>query len=111
MEFVGAPRNLGVSDWQIARIYAALNQPHLAIQFAESSLEICEKNNLSDILPSAYEGLARAYVAAMDFQSARTYISKAREHLGKMTGLKDEDKKIYSDQIRETEDLMKNMAR
>lgn len=41
-----------------------------------------------------------------DFQVAKEYIRKAREELDKATALDDEDKRIYSDQIRETENLI-----
>jgi tetratricopeptide (TPR) repeat protein len=103
--FVGKPENLAVGDWQISRIYAVLNQPHLALHFARSALEICQKNNLSEYLVSAYEGMARAYAVAKDHSSARNYISKAREQLGTLTR-GGEDRKIYLDQIRETEELI-----
>ncbi len=103
---VGTPRNLAVCDWQISRIYAALNQPHLSLEFAKSSVGACEKNDLLEILSSAYEGLARAYAIGKDYESARKYIGKAREQLGKATGLDDEDRKIYSEQIVETEQLV-----
>lgn len=104
--FVGTPRNMAVSDWQVSRVYAALTQPHLALHFAKSALERMEKDNLSEILHTGYEGMARAYAIAKDNQSARNYIKKAREQLDKATGLDDEDKKIYTDQIRETEELI-----
>jgi tetratricopeptide (TPR) repeat protein len=104
--FVGTPTNLAVGDWQISRVYAALNESRLALQFAQSSLEICQKNNLSQILPSAYEGLGRAYAMSKDYESARNYIKKAREQLGKLVGLDEEDRRIYLDQILETEELM-----
>jgi hypothetical protein len=86
-------------------VYAALNQPYLALHFAKSTLEICEKNNLPEILISAYEGMARAFAIAKDHHSARSYINKAREQLARSTA-DDEDKKVYSEQIRETEKLM-----
>jgi tetratricopeptide (TPR) repeat protein len=102
---VGNARNLAVGDWQISRVYAALNEPRLALQFAKSSLEICQKNNLSENLLSAYEGIARAYAIAKDYQSARAYVNKAREQLS-VSAADDEDRKIYSDQLRETEELI-----
>jgi len=109
--FVQSPKNeqmkhLAVSDWQISRVYAALYQPQLALNFAKSALEIMQKNNLSDVLHTGYEGMARAYAIAKDNQSSRDYIRKAREQLNKATGLDAEDKKIYADQIRETEELI-----
>ena len=104
--FVGSPSNLAVSDWQISRVYAALNEPHLALHFAKSALEIMQKNDLTDILHTGYEGMARAYAIAKDYPSARDYINKASAQLKRATGLDDEDKKIYSEQIRETEKLI-----
>jgi tetratricopeptide (TPR) repeat protein len=104
--FVGTAENLAVGDWQISWVYAALNQPDLALHFAKSALEIMQKSKLSGILHTGYEGMARAYAIAKQYQSAREYINKARDQLNKATGLDDEDKKIYSDQIRETEELI-----
>jgi len=67
--FVGKARNFAVGDWQISRVYSALKQPDLAITFAKTSLETCRENNLSGwLLASAYEGMARAYVATEDYR-------------------------------------------
>jgi len=104
--FVGNPSNFAVSDWQISRVYAALNEPHLALHFAKSALEIMQKNDLADILHTGYEGIARAYAIAKDYPSARDYINKASAQLKRTTGLDDEDKRIYLEQIRETEELI-----
>jgi tetratricopeptide (TPR) repeat protein len=103
--FVGTAKNFAIGDWQISRVYAALQEPRLALQFAKSSFEIMEKNNLVESLCTGYEGMARAYAVAKDYESARSYITKAREQLAKLT-LDEEDRKIYSDQIRETEELL-----
>ena len=103
--FVGNAQNFAIGDWQISRVYAAINQPHLALNFAKSALEICEKDNLSEVIISAYEGMARAYAVAKDQQSAKSYIHKAREQLARLAA-DDEDKKIYLEQIRETEELI-----
>jgi hypothetical protein len=102
--FAGTPRNLAIGDWQISRVYTALNQPELALHFAKTSVQICQKNNLSEQLISAYEGMARVYAIAKDHRSAREYINKARDQL-RLTTVDDDDKKIYSEQIRETEQL------
>jgi len=104
--FIGTARNFAIGDWQISRVYAAIGEPRLAIHFAKSSLEIMEKNNLSDILSTGYEAMARALAIAKDNDSARDYIRKAREQLDKST-VDDEEKKIYLDQIRETEQLIR----
>ena len=105
--FIGSAKNFAVGDWQLSRVYAALNEPRLALHFAKSALEITEKNNLAENLPSAYEGMARAYAIAKEKQSARDYIKKAREALDKATDMSTGDKKVYSDQIDETEELLK----
>jgi tetratricopeptide (TPR) repeat protein len=104
--FVGGPRNFAVGDWQISRVYAALGEPRLALHFAKSCLEISQKNNLSENLPSAYEGMARAYAIAKDYKSARDYVKKARDQLDKATSMNAEDEKVYSDQVRETQELI-----
>ncbi len=102
---VGSPRNRAVGDWQISRIYAALNQPGLSLKFAKSSLEICQKNDLQEVLATAFEAIARAYAVARDYSSARSYIEKAREQLSKVS-LEEEDRETYMGQIRETEALI-----
>ncbi len=102
---VGSPRNRAVGDWQISRIYAALNEPSLSLRFAKSSLEACQKDDLKEVLATAYEAMARAYAVAGDYSSAKSYIGKAREQLSKLT-LDDEDRGTYLGQIRETEALI-----
>ena len=103
--FVGTDRNFANGDWQISRVYAALNEPRLALHFAKSCLERLEKNNLSDILCIGYEAMARAYAVAKEYDAARGYIKRARDQLAK-SNVDEEDRKIYSDQIHETEQLI-----
>ncbi len=102
---VGTPRNKAVGDWQISRVYSALNQPQLALRFANSSLELCQKYDLSEILCTAYEAIARAYAVAKDHQSAKDFVKKAYEQLD-ASSVDDEDREIYLGQIRETEGLI-----
>ena len=103
--FAGSARNFAIGDWQLSRVYAALEEPRLALHFAKSALEITQKNNLSDNLPSAYEGMARAYAVAKEKRSAMDYIKKARQAL-EAAEMSSDDKKVYSDQIDETEALL-----
>jgi len=103
--FVGTPRNKAVGDWQISRVYAALKQPHLSLLFAMSSLEICKKEKLPDILATAYESVARAYAVTKDSASARKYLRLARDQLNTLN-LRPEDRKLYLGQIEETEKLI-----
>ena len=102
---IGNAHNFAVGDWQISRVYAALKEPALALFFARSSLDLCEKNGLEDLLLSAYEGMARAYAASNNTEEARRYLGKARKKLELVQD--DEDRKIYSQQIDETQTLIK----
>src|SRR6266581_2097334 len=79
---IGKPWNFTTGDWQISRVYAALNQPDLALSFAK-----------------------RAHAVATEYPLAREFVSKAREQLHAVS-LDDEDRKTYSDQIDETERMI-----
>jgi len=103
---VGKPWNFTTGDWQIYRVYAALNQPDLALSFAKTALEISQKNNFSERLISAYEGMARAHAVAEEYLVAREFVNKARQQL-LIVNLDDEDRKTDSDQIDETERMVR----
>ena len=103
---VGTPENQAVSDWQISRAYASLKSPQLALEFARSSLRLCEKQALTKVLGTAYEAMARAHAAAKDFRSAREYIVKAKDQLS-AAAMDAEDRKIYLGQICDTEKLIR----
>lgn len=102
---VGTPRNKAVGDWQISRAYAALRQPQLSLLFAKSSLDICKRERLSETLATAYEGVARAYAVAGDHEASVKYLKLARSQL-KTLDLEAEDKRVYLEQIDETEKLI-----
>src|SRR5438552_10125178 len=78
---IGKPWNFAAGDWQISRVYAALNQSDLALGFAKKALEIPQNHNLSEGLIFAYEGMARAHVVAREYPLARELVSKARAQL------------------------------
>ena len=103
---IGKPWNFTTGDWQISRVYAALNQPELALSFAKTALEISQKNNLSERLVSAYEGMARAYAVGKKYLNAKEFVNRAREQL-RAVSLDVEDRKTYSDQIDETERMIR----
>ncbi len=105
--FVGTARNLGVGDWQISRVYAALNQSDLALHFAKTSLEIVEKNALAEMLPTAYEAMARAFACGRKYKLAKEFVERAKKEL-QTVSLDEEDKRIYSSQIRDTEAMIKS---
>jgi glutathione S-transferase len=102
---VGTPRNEAIGDWQISRVYAALKQPRLSLLFAKSSLEICKREKLPEILVTANEAVARAYAVAEDHLSARKYLKLAREQLATLS-LGAQDRRVYLSQIDETEKLI-----
>src|SRR5437660_11585404 len=102
---IGKPWNFTAGDWQISRVYAALNQSDLAVGFAKKALEISKNHNLSEGLIFAYAGLAWAHAVVRKYPLARVFVSKAREQL-RVVSLDDEDRKIYSDQIDETERMI-----
>jgi tetratricopeptide (TPR) repeat protein len=103
---VGTAGNRATAEWQISRVYADLGEAQLALRFAKSSLNTCETNRLSDIVHTANEAMARAYAVAKDYRRAERYLSRARQQLDKLK-LDREDRKIYSNQIHETEMLIK----
>ncbi len=96
----GTTRNFAVSEWQIARVYSLLGMPESAIYHAKNSLAYVNAGGegFEDFhLPSAYEGLARAYTAAGKERSARRYLALAKRLVIR---IKDpEDRKTISEQI------------
>ncbi|MGP8075061.1 MAG: hypothetical protein ACLP74_08650 [Thermoplasmata archaeon] len=107
---VGAPQSQAVGDWQISRAYAALGDPRLALAYARSCLMLCREHDLSDLLGTAYEAMARAYATADDRSAARAYLKKARQQLA-TSHLGGEDAALYRAQIEETERLVRGARR
>jgi hypothetical protein len=106
---VGTPTNRAVGDWQISRIYVALGQPGLALEFAKECMRACKKGGLSEIEHTADEAMARAYGAGMDHAKARRHLNEARRKLDRLS-LDKEDRAIYLAQLKETESMIKKRA-
>ena len=51
---MGTPTNKAVGEWQISRVYSDLKQPYLSLLFARSSLEICKREKLSEVIAMEY---------------------------------------------------------
>ena len=83
----------------------SLKQPDLFLHFARSSLEIGEKNNLPEVVLTANEAMARAHATGKKYQLAKEFLDKAKCQL-RAASLEEEDRKIYGDQIRETEKMI-----
>ncbi len=96
-----------VGEWQIARVYADLDQPKLSINFAKSALDTCKTNSLPEFLASNYEGLARAYAVSHDMKPAREAIARARNSLRLVKDK--EDMELFEGQIRDTEALIRKI--
>ena len=107
---VGTPRNQAVGDWQTSRVYAALREPLLSLRFAKSSLEIANKNKLSDVYSNAHEAMARAHAVAGNMKLAKNHLNTARKMLDSLS-IDNEDRKIYLGQILETQKLISKHSR
>jgi hypothetical protein len=99
---VGGPKEIAIADWQLARAYADVALPALAIQYGEACLAACQQHGLTEILCTAYEGIARAHGVAGQTRIAREYLQRARAALD-AAHLDAEDRKVYLGQIRDTE--------
>jgi len=59
------------------------------------------------MLPTAYEAMARAFACGRKYKQAREFIDRAKREL-LVVSLDEEDKRIYSNQIRDTEAMIKS---
>jgi len=103
--FVGGPREFAISNWQVSRAYAKINEGNLSLNYAQRCLSITLKNKIDDGYLSAYEGIARAYAVVKDFPKAKEFIAKAEKEFEKITDKK--DREIYGPQIKETKAMIK----
>ncbi len=97
---VGTTKNFAVSEWQIARVYSLLGMPESALYHARRSLAYVKTGGREFEefhLPSAYEGLARAYSSAGDVRNAKRYARLAERLAGKIKN--PEDRKTIMGQI------------
>jgi hypothetical protein len=97
---VGTPRHLAVGEWQIARVYSLIGMPESALYHAKRSLAYVKAGGegFEDFhLPSAYEGLARAYAAAGEEKNARRYLAMAERLTKRITGT--DERNTISEQI------------
>jgi hypothetical protein len=103
---VGTPENVAVSDWQVSRVYAALDEPKLALAFANSCLRRCRLHRRFRYLSTAYEAVARALATGGDLPGARRSIEKARKALD-AAPVDRETRQVFLDQIFETERMIR----
>ena len=98
----GGPKERAIGEWQISRAYSSVNEPALALRYAEACLRTCQANDLSDVLSTAYEGIARAHGLAGRTRFAREFLGQARAALD-AAAVDGEDRKLFLRQIRDTE--------
>jgi hypothetical protein len=69
-----------VALWQLARIYAVLDQPENALRFAERCLEVSRQDGVGPFFRAcAHEALARAYKLLGDQPQFTVHLAAAQE--------------------------------
>jgi len=104
---VGTARNKAVSEWQTARVYSLLKMPESALYHANRCLAftISGGEGFEDFhLPSAYEGLARAYLVGGNRREAKKYLAEASRLAAKIED--SDDRKTIAEQIASASQLM-----
>ena len=96
---VGGERQFAVSDWLMSRIYAAFNEPRLAVEFALSSISHKQEGFPHWLKASLKEGVARAYKCANKMHEFEHYKELALAELALESD--PEEVKIIGEQIAE----------
>ena len=75
----GEPKNHAISDWQVSRVFAVLEEPGWAHRYAVAGLDLCREHNLGPFLQGyAWESVARAAHLSGDHESAAEAVAAAR---------------------------------
>ncbi len=102
---IGTPLEFARGDWQISRVYAVLGFGVMAYKYAQSCLDLCEKNDLGGFdLAFAYEALARASAVSGDVDKGQGYI-----YLAKSAGeeiAKKEDRDYFFSELESVSELL-----
>jgi DNA-binding transcriptional MerR regulator len=78
----GEPVNLARGEWQCSRVYAVLGRAEPALWHARRCLEINEASGTADWdIASAFEAMARAYLAAGDVAQVAAWKARANAAL------------------------------
>lgn len=90
--------NRSIAYWQIARVYALLEQADNARRYGRLCLDASQGKGLPPYcLAYAYEALARAEMVAGDRVKMQDYLAEARRVAERMTDV--EDKKMVLDDL------------
>jgi hypothetical protein len=92
------PTTLSVGCWQLARIYALLNQATLANIWAQRSLEYSQSEGVAPFYRAyACEALARSWKIGGDSQKMQEFLKLAQEWASRIT--EEEDRKLILDDL------------
>jgi hypothetical protein len=95
---IGTPLNFARGDWQLSRVYAVLGQGEQAVNYAKSSLELCQEHGYGDFdLAFAYEALARGYAKMGDKNQTEKFMQLANEAGDAIT--KTEDREYFFSEL------------
>jgi len=95
---IGTPVHFTRGDWLLSRVYAVLNRPQLALDYANTCLEICQQYAIGDFdLAYAYEAMARAYAALGQRSQCEQYLQLAQEAGEQIQNIEPEDREIFFD--------------
>lgn len=79
---VGDEKNFAISDWQVARVLAMINQPDLAQQFADLALRRAVDGELGPFLVGCgHEVLARVAATKGDREARDNHLARADDLL------------------------------
>ncbi|MCP4141148.1 MAG: hypothetical protein GY755_12850 [Chloroflexi bacterium] len=102
---IGTPLEFARGDWQISRVYAVLGFGVMAHKYAQTCLNLCEKNDLGDFdLAFAYEALARASAVSGDIDKGRAYVDLAKSAGKEMS--KKEDRDYFFSELESVSELL-----
>ncbi len=88
----GGPQNTARADWLLSRAYAVVNEPGLALRFADRCAATVGQHGLADFdLAYAHEARARALAAAGRFDEA----TAERELARAVPIVDDEDRELF----------------
>lgn len=77
---IGGPQEFSIGDWQIARVYAVLGNPELAVRYGQSALQWAKEHDLPPFCVAyGHEAIARGLALTADTQGVAAHVAAARE--------------------------------
>jgi tetratricopeptide (TPR) repeat protein len=89
---VGTALEFARGDQMIAKVYATLKQPGLALRFAESCLDLCQRNGIADFdIAFAFASMSEAHSLAGNKAEALKYYRLAEQAAEQIAKQEDRD--------------------